>query len=210
MLREIIAWLSSFATSMIATLGYPGVFFLMMLESMIVPIPSELVMPFAGYLAGTGELSLFWIVVASAICSIVGSLLSYAMGFYGGRSLVARWGKYLLLDDHDLRWTEKWFKRRGEWTIFVSRFIPVVRHLISIPAGIGKMKLGRFAILTVFGATIWNAILAYAGFLLGQRWEAVRGTMEYISVPVAALLVVAGCYVIYRHAARHFKNAQKR
>src|SRR3989344_9038650 len=148
--------------------GYFGLFILMALESMIAPVPSEVVMPFAGYLVLQGRFD-FWIVLlVSGLGSIFGSVLSYYIGFYGGRPFVLRYGKYLLLDKEHLEWTENWFRKQGNKTIFISRFIPVVRHLISIPAGIAKMAIHKFVIYTFLGATIWNFILLYAGFKLGE------------------------------------------
>ena len=137
--------------------------------------------------------------IFSSIGSIIGSLISYYIGKYGGKPLVVKYGKFLLLDIEDLKKTENWFAKRGERTIFISRFIPVVRHLISIPAGIGKMNLGKFSLYTVIGAGLWNAFLAYLGFILGENWENVRKYSEYISLSVAVLLVAVGAYCIWRH-----------
>ncbi|MBI5742365.1 MAG: DedA family protein, partial [Candidatus Niyogibacteria bacterium] len=132
--------------------GYGGVFFLMVLESMIAPVPSEAVMPFAGFLWFLGKMSFWPIVIFSTLGSIAGSLASYAIGSYGGRPLVLKYGKYLLLNEHHLEDTERFFNRFGGKTIFISRFIPVIRHLISLPAGAGKMNLWRFTIYTALGA----------------------------------------------------------
>ena len=188
-------------------LGYPGIFLLMALESMIVPLPSELVMPFAGFLIAQGKFSLSLVIVASSLGSLLGSLLSYFMGKYGGNRLVLQWGKYVFLDTDDLAKTEQWFARQGEKTIFISRFIPVVRHLISIPAGIGKMNLKKFCFYTLAGATIWNSILTYAGYLLGQHWRLLRMYSEYISLPVAILVLSVLGYALYRHI-KHKRKAK--
>ena len=171
----------------------------MTMESMVFPVPSELVMPFAGFLAATGDMNFLLVVFFSSLGSIFGSLLSYYIGKYGGDRLVLRYGKYLLLDETDLKKTESWFSRKGEKTVLISRFIPVVRHLISIPAGIGKMDLKKFCIYTVIGATIWNTFLGYLGFLLGKNWSVVRQYSEYISMPVALIILLAGGYFVFRH-----------
>lgn len=205
-ISKVMAYIGTLAVSIISYLGYFGVFILMALESMIAPVPSELVMPFAGFLAAEGRFSFWLIIVFSSLGTIFGSLLSYYIGMYGGNRVVLKYGKYLLLDATDLEKTEKWFERRGEKTIFISRFIPVVRHLISIPAGIGKMNVGKFCVYTIAGATIWNSFLAYLGFVLGENWESVKHYSEYISITAAILLVIGFAYFIYHHIKNKRKN----
>ena len=151
-------------TDIISTGGYAGIAILMALESMVAPVPSEAVMPFAGMLWFSGQMSFWLILIFSTLGSIIGSLISYYMGLYGGRPLITKYGKYLLLNEHDLAITERFFKRFGDKTIFISRFVPVVRHLISIPAGTGKMNLVKFIFYTTLGAGLWNAILTYLGY----------------------------------------------
>src|SRR3989344_2465633 len=140
----IVEKLVDYIVAGISTGGYFGVFVLMALESMIAPVPSEVVMPFAGYLALQGQFNFWLVLLASSLGSIFGSFLSYYIGFYGGRPLVLKFGRYLLVEEEHLEWTEKWFRKQGDKTIFISRFVPVVRHLISIPAGIAKMPMRRF------------------------------------------------------------------
>ena len=127
------------------------------------------------------------------------------MGRWGGNKLIFRYGKYFLLDELDLVKTEGWFKKRGEITIFVGRFIPVVRHLISIPAGIGRMNLRKFLLYTALGATIWNSFLAYLGFLLGKNWEIVKAYSDYITIPVVIILAVLACYFVFRFVNHKMK-----
>lgn len=198
-ITQIIEFIGSVAVAIISSMGYFGLVILMALESMVVPLPSELVMPFAGFLASQGKFSFIFVVIFSTLGSIIGSLISYYMGKYGGNLFVLKYGKYLFLDEHDLKMTENWFAKRGERTIFISRFIPVVRHLISIPAGIGRMNIGKFSIYTIIGAGLWNAFLAYLGYILGENWESVRKYSEYISITVAILLVFACVFFIRRH-----------
>ncbi len=187
-------------TNIISTAGYSGVFFLMVLESMVVPVPSEAVMPFAGVLWFLDEMSFLPIVIFSTLGSIVGSLLSYYAGLYGGRPLIQKHGKYVLLNEHDLTLTERFFEKYGDKTIFVSRFIPVVRHLISIPAGMGRMNIGKFIFYTVLGAGMWNAFLTYAGYYLGSNWTEIRKWSEVIDfILVAAIIVLLGFYFYKRH-----------
>lgn len=198
-LTTILSYIGTLAIQLISALGYFGVFFLMMTESMIFPTPSELVMPFAGFLAADGTFNFWLVILFSSLGSIAGSLISYYLGYYGGNKLILKYGKYLLLDEYDLQKTEAWFAKSGEKTVFISRFIPVVRHLISIPAGIGKMNLKKFCIYTIIGATLWNTFLAYLGLKLGENWAEVRHYSEYISITVALILFVAGVYIVYRH-----------
>jgi membrane protein DedA with SNARE-associated domain len=190
------------ATSFIDATGYVSVFLLMVLESMVFPIPSEAVMPFAGFLVVTGRFTLAGVIAASTLGSIVGSLTSYAMGRYGGEPFFRRFGKYLLLDMHELEATQRFFQRRGQITIFVCRFIPVVRHLISIPAGVGRMPLLPFVVYTAVGAALWNAILTVAGMALKQNWDALMKYSHTIDIVVVAILVGMIVVFVHRHWSR--------
>ncbi len=207
-LTEILAAIGKFAIQTISTIGYFGVFLLMAMESMVFPIPAELVMPFAGFLVSQGRFNLFGVFVSSALGSLVGSFLSYGMGKLGGNRFVIRFGKYLLLDLEDLKKTESWFERRGEKTIFVGRLIPVVRHLISIPAGIGSMHLPKFGLYTFLGASAWNMFLAYLGYVLGQNWNSIRHYTEPVSIVVAVLLLAGFVYFVYHHVLRKTRRKQ--
>lgn len=164
----------------------------MALESMIAPVPSEAVMPFVGFLVADGRWPLEGAIAATSAGSLVGSLASYAMGRLGGRPLVLKAGKYLLLHPKDLEITERFFrKRKGGLAVFLSRFVPVVRHLVSIPAGMGCMPLGSFILATLAGATIWNSFLLLCGMKLREHWHLVQDYSHQVDLVVAALLVVA-------------------
>ena len=155
-------------------------------------------MPFVGFLVADGKWSLSAAVFATSLGSVVGSLISYFMGAYGGKPLVLRVGRYLLLDEHDLTITEKFFNRRsGLLTVFVSRFVPVVRHLISIPAGVGKMPLLPFILVTAIGATMWNSFLLYCGMVLREHWNIVQRYSHQVDV-VVVLLIAAGTAWFFR------------
>lgn len=185
-------------TLFIEKAGYFGVFVLMTMESMIFPVPSEAVMPFTGFLWFQGKMTFIAIFFASTIGSIVGSLLSYYIGKYGGKPFINKFGKYLLLNEHHLTQTEQFFQKYGEKTIFISRFIPIVRHLISLPAGVGKMNIYKFSLFTVAGASIWNAFLAYLGYQLGSRWEIIRKYSEVLDIIVIACIVLAAGYFVFK------------
>lgn len=198
----IVEKLVEYITAGISLGGYFGLFILMALESMIVPVPSEVVMPFAGYLVLQGRFNLWTAVLVSGFGSIFGSLLSYYMGAYLGRPFILKFGKYLLLEEEHLLWTEKWFKKQGDKTIFISRFIPVVRHLISIPAGIARMSMQKFIIYTFVGATTWNFILLYAGFKLGEHWDKIHQFSKELDIIFVIAIVLFLIYFIWRHHKR--------
>jgi membrane protein DedA with SNARE-associated domain len=182
---------TNFAIKCLDLTGYAGAAGLMALESMIAPIPSEAVMPFVGFLVADGSWNLWLAVMATSLGSLTGSLLSYAMGYYGGKPLVLKVGKYLLLNPHDLEITERFFQRRGGlMTVFVSRFVPVVRHLISIPAGMGRMPLVPFAGVTLIGATLWNSFLLVCGMKLREHWRLVQQYSHQIDVVIGVLLLL--------------------
>lgn len=207
-IANTLAIIGVWGITIISSLGYVGVFFLMALESMIFPIPSEIVMPFAGFLISQGQFSFAGILIISSLGSLAGSLLSYYVGKVGGHKLILKYGKYFFLDQHDLEKTETWFATKGERTIFIGRFIPVLRHLISIPAGIGKMNVRRFTFYTILGAACWNMLLAYTGYVSGKNWIVIRQYTEPVSMIVAVLLLVALCWFVLRHW-RHKKIERK-
>jgi membrane protein DedA with SNARE-associated domain len=209
-LSDILATAGQFMLSTISYFGYFGIFFLMILESMVFPVPSEFVMPFAGFLASQGQFNIVLVIVFSSLGSIVGSLLSYYIGKRWGIKLIVSYGKYVLVDIDDLKKTQEWFDKRGELTIFFSRLIPVVRHLISIVAGVGKMNAKKFSLYTIAGATIWNSFLAYLGYVLGQNWEKVSRYSEEIDIIVVIALLLGITYFIYRHITKRKKYRAKK
>lgn len=198
MIEFLVSWITQF----IHTIGYIGVFILMTLESMVAPVPSEAVMPFAGFLVSQGTFSFWMVVLVSTLGSIVGSLISYAIGYYGGYPFVEKLGKYFFLNKRHLEWTHKFFEKKGSLTIFISRFIPVVRHLISIPAGVAKMNLKRFVFFTAIGACIWNTFLLYVGIKLAENWTVI---MKYTKV--LDIIVIVG---IVLYVGLHFGHAVKK
>ena len=190
------------AVAILDSTGYYGACFLMMLESMVFPVPSEAVMPFVGFLVADGRMEPGPAIMATSLGSIMGSLLSYAMGYYGGRPLVLKLGRYLLLNPDDLQHAEIFFhQRKGVVTIFAGRFIPVIRHLISIPAGTGSMPLLPFVLSTLTGATLWNSFLLWLGMVLRENWTAVQRYSHYIDILVV-ILTIAGIVVYLRRRRR--------
>ena len=204
MLTEMV---SQFAVKCLETTGYAGAALLMALESMITPIPSEAVMPFVGFLVADGKWSLWLSILATTLGSLAGSLASYLMGYYGGKPVVLKVGRYLLLDRHDLEITERFFNRRsGTATLFFSRFVPVVRHLISIPAGVGRMPLTPFLAATLVGATLWNTFLLVCGMKLREHWVIVQRYSHQVDLVVVAILV-CGLALFVRLKMAHKKSA---
>jgi membrane protein DedA with SNARE-associated domain len=191
-----------FIQHLLRSMGYPGLFLLIMFESTLVPIPSELVMPFAGYMAHTGEFSLPVILVINSVAALVGSGLCYWIGLAGGKPLMVRYGKFIGVRKKDIERTESYFARHGKATILIGRFLPVVRHIISVPAGIARMPLGPFFLQTFIGATIWGTVLILIGYELGNGL-AIAEKLKHIDLLigvaiVAVLLTVAIRFVLRR------------
>ncbi len=202
-LADIFSAIGQFIIHLISLFGYAGIIIAMAFESMITPLPSELIMPFAGFLVAQGEMN-FWIVVAAGtLGSWIGSTISYWIGQKGGLFLVKKIGKYVLMDESDLTWTTEFFKKNGPITIFIGRLIPVVRHLISIPAGIAQMNFFKFSFYTILGAALWSFILTAAGFVLGTQWHRIRDFTEPISIVVVCILLIGITIMIWRHFSRH-------
>jgi membrane protein DedA with SNARE-associated domain len=202
-------FISEFAIRCLDTAGYAGAAFLMALESMIAPIPSEAVMPFVGFQVADGKWNLWLAVFATSAGSLIGSLISYLMGYYGGKPVVLKVGKYLLLDQHDLEITEKFFHRRGgTLTIFISRFVPVVRHLISIPAGTGRMPVIPFLAATLIGATLWNGFLLVCGMKLREHWNLMLKYAHEVDMVVIVVLLAGAVWFVRSRLTRRKLQAQ--
>jgi len=195
MLFEIVF---NVALNIISSLGYLGVFVLMTLESMVFPIPSEAVMPFAGFLVASGSMDFIAVIIASTLGSIFGSLVSYYIGMKG-EIFIEKHGKLFLLNKKDMNSAKAFFKKHGEKTIFVSRFIPVIRHLISIPAGLGRMDLKKFILYTTAGAAMWNAFLAYLGFILKEKWNEIVAYSQYLDIIAVIGLIAFAVWFVRRH-----------
>ena len=200
MLNDFFHWLAD----TVLALGYPGIALLMAVESSILPLPSELVMPPAGYLAAKGQMNAWLAIAAGAAGSVLGALVNYALAVFVGETILRRYGKYVLMSERSLDRTEAFFRRHGEISTFVGRLLPVIRHLISIPAGISRMALGRFVGFTALGAAIWCAILTYLGWLIGRHGEevdaAIGGYLHHtlVSYVLPATLVLVAAYVFWR------------
>jgi membrane protein DedA with SNARE-associated domain len=200
MVENILGGLASLITGVISATGYFGVLILMAIESACIPLPSEIIMPFAGYLASTGRFGLVGLATAGALGCNLGSTLAYWVGAHGGRPAVERWGRYVLLGRQDLEWSERFFARYGSIAVFVSRLLPVVRTFIALPAGIARMPMLKFQLYTFLGSWIWCYALAYIGAKLGEQWDknpALRSTFHKFDIAIVAILLVAGGWFVW-------------
>lgn len=200
-----------FLTSLFQSMGWGGVVGIMALESANIPIPSEVTMPLAGWLlvqdqGGTALQALWLGGLWGAVGCTIGSLLSYALGAWGGRPLLNRYGKYLMISPRDLEMSDRWFNRWGDWASFISRLLPIVRTFISFPAGISRTRLVPFTILTFVGSFIWCGALAYGGYVFGSRWEELRAIMRPFDIPIAIVILAGLAYYIYHHVRRGAVN----
>jgi membrane protein DedA with SNARE-associated domain len=202
MATTILASISAWIISVISTLGYGGVVLLMAIQSANIPIPSEVIIPFAGFLVAKGTMNIWLLTLAGAIGSLIGSIFSYYLGVWGGRPLVEKYGKYIFISHHDLDITEKWFTNHGEITVFVGRILPIIRTFISFPAGIAEMNFKKFVIYSFLGSVPWTLSLAYIGLKLGENWENIRKYTHGLDWVVLVLLILG----IVWWVGRHIKN----
>jgi membrane protein DedA with SNARE-associated domain len=206
-------WVLDIISATYNLLQWPGVVALMAVESACIPFPSELIMPLAGWMLIKDQSlpAVFSLVagVYGALGNTIGSVIAYYAGMWAGRPLLNRYGRYILISQHDLDVADRWFSRSGGWTVFVSRILPVVRTYISLPAGIGRMNIFKFLIYTFTGSFIWSTGLAYGGYLLGEHWEQLRNVMRPFDPVIIAVIIALVAFYIYRHV-KHFKNESTR
>ena len=204
----VLEWLEHFMVDVIGDYGYQAIFVLMVLDSALIPIPSEVTMVFGGFLVSRGDLSFFWVGLLGTLANVVGSWLAYWLGLKGGRPLVERWGKYVFLRPHEIDRAEVWFAKHGEAAVFVSRLLPVVRTFISLPAGVARMPFGKFTLYTFLGCLPWTFALTWAGMLLGDNWETFLRYGEPISYAIAAICAgVVAWWLVKRYRAKKAADA---
>ncbi len=202
MISNAIAAVSGFIVWIISTAGYPGILLLMAIESACIPLPSEVIMPFSGYLVYTGRFHLLWVATVGALGCNLGSLVAYEIGAYGGRPLVERYGRHILLSRRELDWADHFFRRYGDATVFVSRLLPVIRTFIALPAGIARMPRLRFHIYTFVGSWPWCLMLAYVGVKLGEKWETdprLKTWFHRFDVVIAGLILLGILWFVWTH-----------
>jgi len=198
MIETVIDLLVHFVTTVVGAVGYPGIVLLMALESANIPIPSEAIMPFAGFLVARGDLNLLWVAIAGTLGNWLGSAVSWWIGARYGKPFVHKFGRYVWLNEHHLNQSEQWFKQYGEVSVFVGRFLPIVRTFISLPAGFAKMNFAKFSLYTVLGAFPFCYLLTWIGFKLGERWEEIRQYFHYLDGLVIIGLLVTLMLVLER------------
>jgi membrane protein DedA with SNARE-associated domain len=211
MISRIIEILSTYIIAVISAGGYMGIVLLMAIESACIPLPSEVIMPFSGYLVHKGELNLFWVATAGALGCNLGSLVAYYVGYYGGRPLVLRYGSYIFLSEKELHWAEHFFEKWGDWAVFISRLLPVVRTFIALPAGIGKMKQLRFHIFTFVGSWPWCFVLAWIGMRLGEKWDTdprLKAWFHRFDAVILAVIVIGAAWFVWSHWKHRIRNQE--
>ena len=206
MLGKLLAWLAATIIGIISGMGYAGIVLLMAVESACIPLPSEIIMPFSGYLVFRGELSLWGVTLAGAVGCVLGSLVAYAVGAWGGRRLVQRYGRYVLISQRDLALADRWFERHGDITILVGRLLPVVRTFIAFPAGVARMAMGKFLAYTFIGSFIWCWVLAWVGQRLGEHWDSLGSYFHRFDALIAILILAGAVWWVWRHI-RHLRDS---
>ena len=202
MIARIIEILSAFIVAVISALGYSGIVLLMAIESACIPLPSEVIMPFSGYLVSLGRFNLWAVGLAGAFGCVIGSLVAYWVGTYGGRPLIEKYGRYVLVSRHDLDLADRWFDRYGEAIVFTSRLLPVIRTFIAFPAGVARMNLTRFILYTFAGSLPWCLGLAYVGQKLGEQWnkdETLKTLFHRFDFIIGIIGVLAVAWWVWRH-----------
>ncbi len=207
-MHNILAHVATWIISVISAMGYGGVALLMAIESACIPLPSEVIMPFAGYLVSTGELNLFWVATAGAIGCNLGSIPAYWAGQYGGRAFILRWGKWVLIGEDELDKAERFFERFGSFSILIGRMLPVIRSFIAFPAGMARMNLWRFHIYTFVGSWPFCYALALIGKHLGAAWNndpRLHAIMSKLDIVVVVAIVAAGAFYVW-HRVRGMRK----
>ncbi|MCA1642115.1 MAG: DedA family protein [Acidobacteria bacterium] len=211
MIARIIEILSGFIVAVISSMGYAGVVLLMAIESACIPLPSEIIMPFAGYLVYAGRFNLWAVGVAGAVGCVLGSWVAYYVGSWGGRPFVEKYGRYILVSRHDLDLADRWFARYGEVIVFASRLLPVVRTFIAFPAGVARMNMARFTVYTFLGSLPWCVGLAYVGQVLGEQWdknETLKTWFHRFDFLIGFVILAAAVWWVWRHVKHSRADAR--
>ncbi|RLC80442.1 MAG: DedA family protein [Chloroflexi bacterium] len=201
-----------FLQNLFQTIGWTGVVVAMAIESACIPLPSEVTMPLAGWMLvqarGLPLWHTLWAGFYGALGCTIGSLITYWIGAKGGRPLLLKYGRYVLISRHDIEMADRWFERYGEITAFFSRLMPIVRTFISLPAGVARMNFAKFTVLTFVGSLIWCWVLAWVGYIFGEHWRKVREIMRPFDIPIAIILIALVIWYVYRHIKRYNEIAE--
>lgn len=207
MVEHILTVLSQFIIHTESALGYMGIVLLMGIESCCIPLPSEVIMPFAGYMCTTGQFNIWLVSLAGAVGCVVGSIPAYYAGMYGGRPLILKYGKYILIGAHDVDMADRWFERRGDITVFIGRLLPVIRTFIAFPAGINRMDMRKFIIYTFLGSFPWCLMLAWVGVKVGQNIEVLKPWFHRFDAVIGVAMLAAFGFWLWRHLCPHHAPA---
>lgn len=212
MIEQVVMLATSLIITVIQRTGYFGIFVLMAAESALIPIPSEITMTFGGYLASIAKFNIYFLIFVGAFANLIGSWLAYWLGYWGEKTvilnLIRKYGKYVLISEHEFERSEKWYRNYGEAITFFSRVLPVVRTFISLPAGIARMNFWRFTLFTFLGSLIWSALLAYVGYVLGKNWNSLHPYYQKFEYLIIGGIVLLGLYYIW-HKYKTLKNKKK-
>lgn len=202
-----------FLESLFNSVGWAGVVIAMTIESACIPLPSEVTMPLAGWMLiqakGLSVWHTLWAGVWGGVGCTLGSVITYWIGALGGRPILEKYGKYVLISQHDIETADRWFDRWGEATAFFSRLLPIVRTFISLPAGVARMNFTKFTVLSFIGSFMWSIALGIAGFVFGEHWEQVRAAMRPFDIPIAIVLLLLFGWYVYRHVKRFKAHNQE-
>ena len=202
-MEAIIISLGHFVEFLISSFGYSGVFFAMAIESACIPLPSEIILPFTGYMVFAGHFGFWQATIVATLGNLFGGLVAYYVGVWGGRPFLQQYGRYFLINERELVWTERLFKNHGEMTVFVGRMLPIVRTFISLPAGIARMNPLKMAIYTVSGAFLWCTLLIFMGRKLGENWDALKPYFHRADVVIGGAFVLVVLYVVWKRVKRN-------
>ena len=194
----LFEFLSIYITDFISSIGYAGIFLLMTLESACMPVPSEIVMPFSGFAAQRGDLNFVVVGLVGSLGCLAGSVLSYGIGVYGGRPILEKYGKYVLIKKHEMELADRWFARYGNKAVFIARLLPIIRTFISLPAGIARMNFAKFAVYSFVGSLPWCFALAYVGVMLGNNWSLLEQYWIYVDIAMVLACVAVVAYMGYK------------
>lgn len=202
MVESLIKYLGGFVIAIISTMGYTGIILAMAIESACIPLPSEIIMPFSGYLVHTGRFGLVETGLAGAFGCVVGSVVAYYVGIYGGRPFMEKYGRYVLITSKELDNADRWFERYGDAAIFISRLLPVIRTFISLPAGIARMNFPKFVIYTFVGSFPWCLGLSWVGMKMGENWDTLGGYFHKFDAAIGVFIAAAVAWFLWRHWPR--------
>ncbi|MCX5778521.1 MAG: DedA family protein [Elusimicrobia bacterium] len=199
MIEHILGILSVFIIGTINAMGYAGVALLMAIESACIPLPSEVILPFSGYLVAAGTFNIWIVALMGAIGCVLGSIVAYYAGAWGGRVWIEKYGKYILISHHDLDMADRWFSKYGDMTVFAARLLPVIRTFIAFPAGVARMRMSTFIAYTFIGSYIWSWALTWVGMKMGENWQSLKIYFHKFDAIIGVFLIAGAVWYVRRH-----------